>query len=369
MYDFFISYKRDSGGYVAQLLCKLLEEIKIPGLDRMRVHFDLNAMREGPFSNQLYQSIDNSTALLLVLTSNVFQSEWVINEIVYAHDHGKPIIMVADPDYSPPPSEAGLPQKLRGWRFLEYHYDVIPNRQVTQELIQTILVRAGKMESEYAKRMSVVLNDILRKPVTLSAASGKWKAGRASFGHIHDERIVSYTLGEMWESISYLWRQWAGRADDMFQFRRRYPLLHWISDMLFAQMELSEIRDDWDGIQEFTTSWSTRKADPAYGGVPEDAVKIYFPLVQYAGDWAYRCLKEDMAMEYETEHRTDELSQEEVWTQVKECFRRSSPQAYAQESKEWLDALTLVLDLVLLGKKPESGPHERMYVLIGQTAL
>lgn len=93
-YDVFISYRRDGGESFAMML---KNELKDRGF---RVFHDVECLRSGDFNKQLYNEIEESQKVLLVLPPNALDrciinpNDWVRLEIEHAMRLGKDIIPI-----------------------------------------------------------------------------------------------------------------------------------------------------------------------------------------------------------------------------------------------------------------------------------
>jgi hypothetical protein len=65
-YDVFISYRREGGYDAARLIYDRLK------MDKYRVHFDLDTLRNGDFDEALYQRIDECKDFVIILNKGVF---------------------------------------------------------------------------------------------------------------------------------------------------------------------------------------------------------------------------------------------------------------------------------------------------------
>ena len=93
-YDVFISYRRDGGDSFAMIL---KNELKDRGL---KVFHDVESLRSGDFNKQLYNEIERSRKVVLVLPPNALdrcindRNDWVRLEIEHAINCGKDIIPI-----------------------------------------------------------------------------------------------------------------------------------------------------------------------------------------------------------------------------------------------------------------------------------
>ncbi len=92
-YGIFISYRRDSGFEMANLIA---EKLCNAGY---RVFLDVESIRSGKFDEQLYKSIEQCQDFIVVLSQNGLdrcynETDWVRQEIIHAMQHGKNIIPV-----------------------------------------------------------------------------------------------------------------------------------------------------------------------------------------------------------------------------------------------------------------------------------
>ena len=92
-YDVFISYRREGGWPVGQLLYSRLS------LDGYHVFYDIESMRSGKFNEQIYDSIDHSSTMVVILPPNaldrcVNEDDWVRKEIRHGIEQHKTLIPV-----------------------------------------------------------------------------------------------------------------------------------------------------------------------------------------------------------------------------------------------------------------------------------
>ncbi len=92
-YQVFLSYRRDGGEAMAQLLHNSLVE------RGYKVFYDIESLKSGPFNTKLYERIEECDDFILILPPNaldrcVFDEDWVRCEIHHALKCGKNIIPV-----------------------------------------------------------------------------------------------------------------------------------------------------------------------------------------------------------------------------------------------------------------------------------
>lgn len=110
-YDVFISYRRDGGSEKAKHLRDALTA------RQYRVFLDVNSLGSGPFDEQLYRKIENSTDFLLIHSSHALErckdeSDWVRKEIERAKKCGKNIVPIFYKDDKEPHKDAPFPETL-----------------------------------------------------------------------------------------------------------------------------------------------------------------------------------------------------------------------------------------------------------------
>ena len=108
-YDVFISYRREGGDTLSQLLYTRLS------MDGYRVFYDVEVMGPGKFNEQILRAIENSAAVIAVLPPNGLdrcknEGDWVRRELEYAVARGKLLIPVMMKGFAWP---ADLPEGLK----------------------------------------------------------------------------------------------------------------------------------------------------------------------------------------------------------------------------------------------------------------
>ena len=141
MNDAFISYRRDGGYLMAQLLRSSLKDKGV------YCYLDLEEDRSGQFDERLLDAIRDSSNFILILTKGtldrcVNQDDWVRREIVEAVTSNKNIIPVMYPDFI-------WPKELNG-RF--------PNEVLTLEKKQGVILRQEYLQATIEKIISYMID-------------------------------------------------------------------------------------------------------------------------------------------------------------------------------------------------------------------
>ncbi len=110
-YDVFISYRRDGGSETARLLQTSLEA------RGYKVFLDVDSLRDGHFDKALLRYIENSTAVIVILSVNsldrcTLESDWLHRELAHALQAKRRIIPVTMPGFSFPAKD-DLPEALQ----------------------------------------------------------------------------------------------------------------------------------------------------------------------------------------------------------------------------------------------------------------
>lgn len=107
----FISYRRKTGTYLAELISESLRN------NGYKVFVDVHELKSGPFDQALINQIKNSEDFLLLITENLFPNkkydpeDWVLQEVIEAYNSGKNIIPVLGQG-ALMPSEFDLPFEI-----------------------------------------------------------------------------------------------------------------------------------------------------------------------------------------------------------------------------------------------------------------
>lgn len=137
--DIFISYRREGGDALAQLLYQRLKEMNY------NVFLDVESLRSGEFNKALYEMIDECTDFLIVLPCNGLdrccnEDDWVRLEIEHALSRNKNIIPILMRNFEFP---VNLPMSLQGLPYyngimasMDY-FDAVINKLVNNFLKST----------------------------------------------------------------------------------------------------------------------------------------------------------------------------------------------------------------------------------------
>ena len=132
-YDIFISYRRSDGFATARLIYDRLTQLGY------RVSFDMETLRSGDFNTQLYERIENSRDVIVIVSADALkfrekpEHDWLRLEVAHALKHKKNIIPVFLRDVVIPQKEdmpedvAALVMK-NGVTASEEHFDSAMNK-------------------------------------------------------------------------------------------------------------------------------------------------------------------------------------------------------------------------------------------------
>lgn len=114
-YQIFVSYRRDTGGFLAG---RIVDRLRMKGY---RVFFDIESMSSGVFNEQIFKAIDECEDFILVLQQGsldrcVNDDDWVRKEIEYAFKQNKNIIPIWTSDFAFPEN---VPDSISGLRQIE----------------------------------------------------------------------------------------------------------------------------------------------------------------------------------------------------------------------------------------------------------
>lgn len=146
MNDAFISYRREGGYLMAELLRSWLKDRGV------RCYLDLEEDRSGQFDERLLDAIRNSANFILILTDGaldrcVNEDDWVRREIVEAVTLGKNIIPVWYPDFV-------WPKKLN---------ELFPDEILLVEKKQSVILRQEYLQATIDKIVTYMNNVRLPK--------------------------------------------------------------------------------------------------------------------------------------------------------------------------------------------------------------
>ena len=130
-YDTFISYRRETGQYLAIAVNDALKSLGF------KPFLDIEDLRIGKFNDQLYDMIDKVPYFVIILTDNaldrcVYDDDWVRLEIERAIAKNKAIVPVIDKKFKMPDN---LPDTLAD---LKYFQAVIPSEDMFTASMQKL---------------------------------------------------------------------------------------------------------------------------------------------------------------------------------------------------------------------------------------
>jgi len=111
-YDAFVSYRREGGSELAELV-----RISLQTQYGLNLFVDVNELRSGAFDEKLLAIIENSPCFLLILSKGSLdrcqnEGDWLRREIAHALKHGKRIVPVLGKGFEMPRAES-LPEDIR----------------------------------------------------------------------------------------------------------------------------------------------------------------------------------------------------------------------------------------------------------------
>ena len=140
-YDVFISYRRESGGTVAQALRANLR------LRQLRVFLDVSDLKRGRFDETLLQRIAETPNFIVILSPNSLdrcrdQGDWLRQEIVQALNTGSNIIPILMPKFEFPQD---LPEEMRT---LPRQQAVKYDHEYFEDMVERIFLRVEEERAE-----------------------------------------------------------------------------------------------------------------------------------------------------------------------------------------------------------------------------
>jgi formylglycine-generating enzyme len=113
MHKVFISYRRDSGIYIARTIRQSIENEN----SAIRMFMDLDEIAGGDFNAEILQSIEESSNFILIITEGSLdrcknEGDWVRREVAHAIKLGKRIVPVVEEGVDLP-TEKDLPEDIR----------------------------------------------------------------------------------------------------------------------------------------------------------------------------------------------------------------------------------------------------------------
>lgn len=155
-HDVFISYRRNGGLALAELLYKALR-------DRFTPFFDYSSMRSGRFDEQIFTAIETCDDFILILSSNALDvresaNDWMRIEIKHALGNGKNLIPVLFDGYRWPND---LPDDIDEITRLQYiRYSGDDKKLVNDVKDHMFRYKEGRILVEYAESLFATYNKI-----------------------------------------------------------------------------------------------------------------------------------------------------------------------------------------------------------------
>ena len=173
-YQVFISYRREGGEVMAQLL---YEALSYRGYDPF---YDRESLKSGRFDTKIYRTIDECDDVLVVLPAGALdrcinEGDWLGSEITYAMDRKKPIIPVYMPGFVVPEGEAlqRLPERIQEFLLYQGHrMDLGHFNSIMGSLVRMLHARPRSVYYIDDPASGVQAFDrLLQQPAFLEAAS------------------------------------------------------------------------------------------------------------------------------------------------------------------------------------------------------
>ena len=194
MNDAFISYRRDGGYLMAQLLRSSLKDKGV------FCYLDLEEDRSGQFDERLLDAIRDSSNFILILTKGtldrcVNQDDWVRREIVEAVTSNKNIIPVMYPDFI-------WPKELNGR---------LPNEVLALEKKQGVILRQEYLQATIEKIISYMVD--VKCPESKAVKSNPIPDGTSAFFTNGFDRLSDIQCVDMAFHAGAEWRRNSDKVD------------------------------------------------------------------------------------------------------------------------------------------------------------
>ena len=194
MNDAFISYRRDGGYLMAQLLRSSLKDKGV------YCYLDLEEDRSGQFDERLLDAIRDSSNFILILTKGtldrcVNQDDWVRREIVEAVRTNKHIIPVMYPDFV-------WPKELN---------EQFPSEVLALEKTQGVILRQEYLQATIDKIMAYMIN--VKCPENKNAKSDFIPDGTSAFFTNGFDRLSDIHCVDMAFHAGAEWRRNSDKVD------------------------------------------------------------------------------------------------------------------------------------------------------------
>jgi len=157
----FISYRRKTGSYLAELISQSLRS------RGYKVFVDIHELKSGPFDQELKKQIKNSNDFLLLITEELFlsrinnQEDWVLQEIIEAYNTEKNIIPILGQGNSMP-IESNLPieiSRLSKENSLQYN-TTFPKASI-EKLITCLKSKPSKKTPYFLNTLLLIIGILL----------------------------------------------------------------------------------------------------------------------------------------------------------------------------------------------------------------
>lgn len=159
-YQVFISYRRETGENLAQLLY-----YKISG-DGYSTFLDVKKMHSGKFNEQIYNAIDECDDFILVLSENALDrcsesNDWLRLEIEYAFKTNKNIILVFGRNFRFPDSIPLSIKQIKDYEGVTANSEFFDATiEKIEKLMESIPANSYKVDPQSIQSLPVLLTDM-----------------------------------------------------------------------------------------------------------------------------------------------------------------------------------------------------------------
>jgi hypothetical protein len=192
-FDVFLSYRRDTGAELAQLVRAHLER------RGFRVFLDVRELGAGHFDDALLTRIEESSDFVLILAPQTLdrcrqEGDWVRREIGHAIASGRNVVPLATPDFRFPDASE-LPPELAT---LPRHQAVVYEHRYSDEALDKLVGMLKSAREVRRRRTRRRVLGLAAVPVLVAAAwwaLGIWVPGLRLFGGATLEPLAVYWHG------------------------------------------------------------------------------------------------------------------------------------------------------------------------------